>query len=393
MTIHLNKVNGFGGESGGGGGSSSFPTIVTDSGGSLPSASGYQLNNTFLHTNAMKIYKATMEGYELNTNVTSTVDNVDLFTGVATGFGYNKDVIETSSNFLWSGNTEMKVHFKQSSVPTSGKRSIFYSLTTDGTDKRYACVFLNKKQLHFGLLFYNTQEGRVVAYKDTQIIASISSNTEYYLKITKTGTSGKAELFTEGFDSTPIASVDFETEDYVVTGQTTSTLQFVCSDYSFFSSENTYLSAYLLDCTGDFLVPSTSLVWDSGTSLVDNTEYVDITNQRLYLYLGAHTLLTIGGVPIPATRTDETSTNMALKRNSIYKWTTALTSLSFASVEVSDLETVLYFTTGGTISFTDSSNLKWGGDGSAPTTLEPNTRYCISIRNGLAEIDTFGTVS
>ena len=390
MTIHLNKVNEFGGNSGGGG--ASFPIIVTDSGGSLPSASGYQLNDTFLNTNAMKIYKVA-EGYELNTNVTSTVDNVDLFTGVATGFGYNKDVIKTSSDFLWSGNTEMKVHFKQSSVPTSGRRSIFYSLTTDGTDSRYACIFLYKKQLHFGLLFYNAQESRVVAYKDTQIVSSISSNTEYYVKITKTGTTGKAELFTEGFDTTPIASVDFETEDYVVSGQTTSTLQFMCGANGFFIGENTYLTAYLLDCTGDFLVPSTNLVWDSGEYLTDNTEYVDRTNQILYLYLGGHTLLTIGGVPIPTTRTDETTTDMALKRNSIYKWTTALTSLSFASVEISDFETVLDFTTGETISFTDSSNLKWGGDGSAPTTLEPNTRYCISIRNGLAEIDTFGTVS
>ena len=98
-------------------------------------------------------------------------------------------------------------------------------------------------------------------------------------------------------------------------------------------------------------------------------------------------------VPAPTVLTDETSTSMALAGNTIYKWTNALTSLSFASVEVSDLETVLYFTTGGTITFTDSSSLKWGGDGSAPSGLEINTIYCISIRNGLAEIDTFGTVS
>ncbi len=94
----------------------------------------------------------------------------------------------------------------------------------------------------------------------------------------------------------------------------------------------------------------------------------------------------------PTILTDETPTSMALAGNTIYKWTSALTSLSFASAEVSDLETVLYFTTGGTITFTDSSSLKWGGDGSAPS-LEANTIYCISIRNGLAEIDTFGTVS
>lgn len=94
----------------------------------------------------------------------------------------------------------------------------------------------------------------------------------------------------------------------------------------------------------------------------------------------------------PKVVTDATSTDMALKGNTIYKWTNALTSLSFASVEVSDLETVLYFTTGNTISFTDNSGLKWGGDGSAPS-LEINTIYCISIKNGLAEYDTFGTVS
>ena len=97
-------------------------------------------------------------------------------------------------------------------------------------------------------------------------------------------------------------------------------------------------------------------------------------------------------VSAPTVLTDQTSTSMALAKNTIYKWTSALTSLSFASVEVSDLETVLYFTTGGTISFTDSSALKWGGDGSAPS-LEANTIYCISIRNGLAEIDTFGTTA
>ena len=101
----------------------------------------------------------------------------------------------------------------------------------------------------------------------------------------------------------------------------------------------------------------------------------------------------MGLVPTPEVKTDESTTSMALKANTIYKWTTAISSLSIASVEVSDLETRLYFTTGGTITFTDSSNLKWGGDGSAPSGLEANTRYCIVICNGLAEIDTFGTVS
>lgn len=92
----------------------------------------------------------------------------------------------------------------------------------------------------------------------------------------------------------------------------------------------------------------------------------------------------------PTILTDESTANMALEGNTIYKWTTAITSLSIASAEVSDNETLLYFTTGAGITFTDSSNIKWGGDGTAPA-LEINTRYCIAIKNGFAEFDTFGT--
>lgn len=92
----------------------------------------------------------------------------------------------------------------------------------------------------------------------------------------------------------------------------------------------------------------------------------------------------------PTILTDQTSTNMALAGNTIYKWTSAITTLEIASAEVSDNETLLYFTTGASITFTDSSNIKWGGDGTAPA-LEINTRYCIAIKNGFAEFDTFGT--
>lgn len=94
----------------------------------------------------------------------------------------------------------------------------------------------------------------------------------------------------------------------------------------------------------------------------------------------------------PTVLTDETSTSMALAGNTIYKWTNALTELDIDSCEVSDYETVLYFTTGNSITFTVDSSIKWGGGNEQPT-LEPNTVYCIAIRNGLAEIDNFGTTA
>ena len=125
------------------------------------------------------------------------------------------------------------------------------------------------------------------------------------------------------------------------------------------------------------------------------SDYNDLSNKPSIngvSLTGNKTSADLSLVSAPTVLTDQTSTSMALAGNTIYKWTSALTSLSFASVEVSDLETVLYFTTGGTIIFTDSSSLKWGRGGSAPS-LEVNTIYCISIRNGLAEIDNFGTVS
>ena len=145
-----------------------------------------------------------------------------------------------------------------------------------------------------------------------------------------------------------------------------------------------FKNGVLLQPTEDYTISSSTITFV--TALV-STDKIAVINGNLD---------TIDLTPYlvkPTVLTDQTSTSMALAGNTIYKWTSALTSLSFASAEVSDLETVLYFTTGGMINFTDSSSLKWGGDGSAPAGLEINTRYCISIRNGLAEIDTFGTVS
>ena len=92
--------------------------------------------------------------------------------------------------------------------------------------------------------------------------------------------------------------------------------------------------------------------------------------------------------------TDGDNTSLDVKAGTIYDFgDTPITELTITSVEKSYNETMIYFVTGGSITFVDNSGLKWGGDGSAPSGLEINTRYCIAIKNGLAEIDTFGTVS
>ena len=100
-----------------------------------------------------------------------------------------------------------------------------------------------------------------------------------------------------------------------------------------------------------------------------------------------------GRYPAPKIVTDGDATGLAVEGNTIYKFGTALTSLTISSVETSDYESIIYFSTGaGTISLSAPNTLRWGGGNEQPT-LEPNTVYCIAIRNGLAEIDNFGSAS
>ena len=84
------------------------------------------------------------------------------------------------------------------------------------------------------------------------------------------------------------------------------------------------------------------------------------------------------------------NTDLNLKGGAIYKLG-VIDTLTLTSAEISDSETIIYFTTDSSIAFTDNSGVRWGG-GEAPT-LEANTVYCIAIRNGLAEIDNFGSAS
>lgn len=100
-----------------------------------------------------------------------------------------------------------------------------------------------------------------------------------------------------------------------------------------------------------------------------------------------------GSYPAPKIVTDGDATGLAVAGNTIYKFGTALTSLTISSVETSDYESIIYFTTGtGTIQFSAPNTLRWGGGNEQPQ-LEADTVYCISIRNGLAEIDNFGSAS
>ena len=144
-----------------------------------------------------------------------------------------------------------------------------------------------------------------------------------------------------------------------------------------------FKNGVLLQPTEDYTISGSTITF---VTALEATDKIAVVNGNL-------SAVDLTGYALkPTVLTDETSTSMALAGNTIYKWTSAITTLDIDSCEVSDYETVLYFTTGNSITFTVDSSIKWGG-GSAPAGLEQNTIYCISIRNGLAEIDSFGTVS
>lgn len=127
-------------------------------------------------------------------------------------------------------------------------------------------------------------------------------------------------------------------------------------------------------------------------------------NSNLYsmIYVGDNYQDTLDGISGNATRLLAQSENITItgatptitiSANKTYSFDTAITSLTINDVETSALESVLYFTTGaGTIQFTAPNTLRWGGGNEQPQ-LEPNTVYRITIRNGLAEIDNFGTTA
>ena len=289
MTIHLPKVNQFGGGNGGGGGSSSLPIIVTDSGSSLPvDLTGYNEGDTFLNTTDKKIYKAeeTITGYTANTDTTLTV-TVDYTTGIATGFAYTLFCERTGLTDQWYGTREVKhsVKFKVSSVQTT---PVILFSSQSGNNNNYALFYIDNN----GKIFhrrYDYNYGFTIKLDNQILDTDIVADKIYILNITKTGTNCVAQLTEE--NGTVLEEKNFTTEDLDLS------LNKVSFGFGYIDSSNVWasnLSVYLGDSTGNLVIPTNALSWDNGTSLTDKTEYADKTNGTLYLYENSE-LVKIGG--------------------------------------------------------------------------------------------------
>ena len=380
MTIHLPKVNEFGGGNGGGGGSSSFPIIVTDSGSSLPSASGYQLNDTFLNTSDKKIYKAGVNGYVANTDTTLTAD-VDYATGIASGFASNKTTTRSSLSDLWtsSGEQHYKLKFKVSSVTSTPIFNIFGNILP-GWNSLYTGIYIaDDNKLHHNISYYsygsysNKLEKKIL---DTEIVA----DKIYILNITKTGINCTAQLTDE--NGVVLEEASFETENFTSGTSVTYGSGYV-GTYKYASN----LSVYLADSSGELLIPNPNLSWDSGTDLTDKTEYADKTNGILYLYQDTELIqipdIDLSNYKLKATTTtiDTASVTVSeIKANTNYVFSNnAITDITLSGCETSFEETSINFTTGSSApTFTDNANIKWFG---GVPEMKANTTYTIVIFN------------
>ena len=314
MIILWNKQKGTGG-AGGGGGSANLPTIVTDSGSSLPSASGYQLNDTFLNTSDKKIYKTVANSYELNTGV--TINNtynpdqkvsIDYVTGYASDFYYtvgsnppttfvSKTISNSNSGFQWTGNKEIKIHFKVFDSFVSNKN---YGLFATEKNGYYIYIILKSDGLYLSKVKQYTSTFYIDETKQL-LSCSWETDKEYYLQINKNEGTTIVTLSNTGYNQDVVLSNTLEITDYtgsLTTSQSTY-IGYISERYGSTPQATTYpFGVYLLDTTSfDYLVPSGALSWDNGTDLTDKTEYADKTNGILYLNNDSD-LIAIGGTSV-----------------------------------------------------------------------------------------------
>lgn len=300
-----------------------FPKIVINSGSSLPSISGYSEGDTFLNTSNKKLYTTEegIIGYTLatgvsNNNYQSSNVSVDLDTGIASGFtsgsSYNF-FYRTNVNKRWNGVQEYNIHFKITTTPSSSTLYNIFVLNnqTDFNNATNVAVGIkdNKLQIQCFSSYVSAGSGsysQIVAPKEI-LDFTLEQNVEYFLTIKKKDSAGTIEtsISTTNYTENILATQTTETgiED-VSTSYSSSCLFFYGQISKYNSSYDTTLynygysftigQVYLGDSSGNFVVANTGLTWDSGTSLVNKTEYADKTNGALYLYENSE-LIKIGG--------------------------------------------------------------------------------------------------
>ena len=141
----------------------------------------------------------------------------------------------------------------------------------------------------------------------------------------------------------------------------------------------------------DLDLTSLQMIFNNGILLKPTSDYtisgsiITFTTSLLSSDIICVVTGSVNTVPIPTTEIITSITpSLTLQVNINYKCTNALTSLTINSVPDSPLETNIYFTTGNSFTFTNSSNMiKWLGN--IPT-FNANTEYVLNICNNIGAV-------
>jgi len=258
---------------------------INNSGSTLPTTTSYSVGDTFLNTTDKKIYTVEAPAWQLNSDVTvSNGVTVDLQTGIVSGFYTNSSnpqfqqgisrQVSGSTPFGWSGSMQYNIHIKLTSLPngTSGNQlirtsDINFCISTEGLYAQYAYSSYGNPIRGPQVLFFN--------YNNWVI------NKEYYITIIKNSDGTVNSYLRENsYNGNVLSSGVAEYANRSASNY----MRYGMGDYPMYSGTHFNGVIYLADSTGDFLLADGSLTWDSGTTLEDNTQYNDTTNEKTIYY-------------------------------------------------------------------------------------------------------------
>ena len=374
----------FGGGKSGGGGSSSFPTIVTDSGSSLPATTGFSYNDTFINTTDKKLYTLNSPSkYAVNT---SGFDFLNI------GATFN-DTTGTFSGF------------------SSGMVSIVPKNTTSFTlDIPFQVGNLGSKM---NIVQFNYQspaplfnvrissEGNVEAKISGNTYSSISSiqaNGKYVLKIEVTGNSDTttknvvAKLYDENNN---------QLGDAVNSSYNSASISIGVGALSDYGPNIQIFNGTVFGFMGEnsFNVSGVNVIisaydWDSGVALTEG-QYLDTTNSKLLFYKD-NTLtevVDLSGYKLKAETVTLSGTfaNIDVKGNKNYVCSEPVTTVLIHSCETSFEETTIEFTTAssGYVSFDDIASVTWIDFDPSTYVMKNNKSYLIVIFNKLGFVKEY----